>query len=361
MSDPVTRFEEGLARVTDAFGPAFAEAHDEHALRTANARFAGPQGELTVLMKSMRELPGDRRREFGQAANAVKQAVTEAFEQGLLRLAQLARDAEMSAPVLDPTLPGRGVRPGRLHAITRVRDELVDIFASLGFDVAEGPEVDLYDYNFDKLGFPPDHPATDMQDTFFVTREEDGAPATTLLRAHTSTVQVREMLRRKPPFAIVSPGAVYRRDDDATHSPMFFQIEGLMVDEDVSLSDLMGVLTLFVKRLLGDDVPVRFRPSYFPFVEPGGEVDVGCTLCRPWAEGGAERSAACGVCKGTGWLEVLGCGMVHPVVFENVGYDPEQVTGFAFGMGIDRIAMLRYGVPNIKLLYENDIRFLSGF
>ena len=292
MSDPVTRFEEGLARVTDAFGPAFAEAHDEHALRTANARFAGPQGELTVLMKSMRELPGDRRREFGQAANAVKQAVTEAFEQGLLRLAQLARDAEMSAPVLDPTLPGRGVRPGRLHAITRVRDELVDIFASLGFDVAEGPEVDLYDYNFDKLGFPPDHPATDMQDTFFVTREEDGAPATTLLRAHTSTVQVREMLRRKPPFAIVSPGAVYRRDDDATHSPMFFQIEGLMVDEDVSLSDLMGVLTLFVKRLLGDDVPVRFRPSYFPFVEPGGEVDVGCTLCRPWAEGGAERSAA---------------------------------------------------------------------
>ena len=210
------------------------------------------------------------------------------------------------------------------------------------------------------LGFPPDHPATDMQDTFFVTREEDGAKATTLLRTHTSTIQIREMMRRKPPLAVIAPGAVYRRDDDATHSPMFAQLEGFLVDEGVSFADLKGVLTEFARRLFHRDMTIRMRPSYFPFVEPGAEVDLGCVFCRAW-EGNAERTAACRVCKGSGWLEVLGCGMIHPVVFENVGYDPERYTGFAFGLGLDRIAMLKYGVPNIKLLYENDVRFLSQF
>jgi phenylalanyl-tRNA synthetase alpha chain len=194
-----------------------------------------------------------------------------------------------------------------------------------------------------------------MQDSFFVAR--DHGPRS-LLRTHTSTIQVREMLRRKPPLAIVAPGAVYRRDDDITHSPMFFQIEGLLVDEQVSFADLKGVLTRFAQRLFGPDVGVRGRPSYFPFVEPGAEIDISCVFCKPW-EGDAARTAACRVCKGTGWLEVLGCGMVHPVVFEAVGYDPEKYTGFAFGMGIDRIAMLKYGISDIRMLYENDVRFLE--
>jgi phenylalanyl-tRNA synthetase alpha chain len=355
--DAAALFEEGLARVEAEHGPAFESAADEHALREANARFVGPQGALTRLMKKMREVPADRRRELGQRANAVKSAVAVAFEARIEALAGAAREAELSAPPLDVTLPGRRPRPGRLHPITRVTHELFEIFESLGFDVAVGPEVDLYEYNFDKLGFPPDHPATDMQDSFFVSAGADGRPRT-LLRTHTSTIQVREMLKRQPPLAIVAPGAVYRRDDDITHSPMFFQLEGLLVDERVSFAELKGVLTRFAQRMFGADAGIRIRPSYFPFVEPGGEVDVACVFCAPW-EGDAARTAACRVCKGTGWLEILGCGMVHPVVFESVGYDPERYTGFAFGMGIDRIAMLKYGIQHIRLLYENDVRFLT--
>ena len=353
-ADAAALFEEGLARVSEAFPAAFAAATDEPALRAVNARFVGPQGELTKLMKRMRDVPGDRRRELGQKANSVKQSVQKAFDDALDGVARAAREAELSAPPLDVTLPGRRPLPGRLHAITRVTHELFDIFGSLGFDVADGPEIDLYEYNFDKLGFPPDHPATDMQDSFFVRTEG----VKTLLRTHTSTIQIREMLRRKPPLAIVSPGAVYRRDDDITHSPMFFQLEALLVDEGVSLPHLKGVLTRFAQRMFGPDVGVRMRPSYFPFVEPGGEVDIACVFCEPW-EGDAARVAACRVCKGTGWLEILGCGMVHPVVFESVGYDPEKYTGFALGMGIDRIAMLKYGIHDIRLLYENDVRFLT--
>jgi phenylalanyl-tRNA synthetase alpha chain len=243
--------------------------------------------------------------------------------------------------------------------VTRVREELLAIFDSMGFEVADGPEIDFHENCFDKLGFPPDHPATDMQDTFFVSRAADPRRST-LLRTHTSTIQVREMSRRQPPLVIVAPGTVYRRDDDATHSPMFHQIEGFLVDTDVSFADLKGVLSVFAKRLFHAEAEVRFRPSYFPFVEPGGEMDVSCAICRA-REQDAARTAACRVCKGTGFLEVLGCGMIHPVVFEAVGYDPERYSGFAFGMGLDRIAMLKYGIPNIKLLYENDVRFLAGF
>jgi phenylalanyl-tRNA synthetase alpha chain len=353
--DPVRLFEEGLERVQVEYRAAFETALTEQALREANARVAGPQGELTKLMKLMPTLPGDRRRELGQRANAVKQEVEALFEQRLVGIHRKEREAELTAPPLDPTLPGRGRLPGNLHPITRVTHELIDVFGSLGFDVADGPEVDLYEYNFDRLGFPEDHPATDMQDSFFVRTEG----VRTLLRTHTSTIQVREMLRRKPPVAVIGPGVVYRRDDDITHSPMFFQIEGFLVDHDVSMADLKGVLLRFAQRLFGTDVRIRMRPSYFPFVEPGGEVDVSCVFCRPW-EGDAARTAACRVCKGTGWLEVLGCGMIHPVVFEHVGYDPEEWTGFAFGMGIDRIAMLRYGIQDIRLLYEGDVRFLEA-
>jgi phenylalanyl-tRNA synthetase alpha chain len=239
---------------------------------------------------------------------------------------------------------------GHVHPIIQTRDELLAIFKDLGFVIAQGPEVELEENNFTKLAFPPDHPATDMQDSFWVSN-------TVLLRTHTSNMQIREMSTHKPPMAIVSAGVVYRRDDDVTHSPMFHQIEGFLVDEHVTFADLKGVLTAFAQRLYGAGLPVRFRPSYFPFVEPGAEMDVACVFCaRP--DG---TRAGCRTCKGTGWMEVLGCGMIHPAVFENCGIDPEKYTGFAFGLGIERVAMLRYGIPDIRLLYENDPRFLAQF
>lgn len=365
VSDAVKEFEEGLAKVEAFFRSAFDACKDEQELRAVNARIAGPTGDLTGLLKLMPKLPGDQRKVLGQKANAVKGAVTAAFEAKLVAIAKALRDAEFSGPHLDITLPGRGVRTGSLHPITRVAYEIIDVFTSLGFDVVDGPEIDLHENNFDKLGFPPDHPATDMQDSFFV-ELPPGQKERSLLRTHTSTMQVREMVKlvkdgRTPPLAIVAPGQVYRRDDDVTHSPMFFQLEGLLVDEGVSFAHLKGVLTRFAQRMFGDNVPVRFRPSYFPFVEPGGEVDIGCMICRGYegTPAAAARQAECRVCKASGFLEVLGCGMVHPVVFENVGIDPEKYTGFAFGLGIDRIAMLRYGISDIRWLYENDVRFLS--
>ena len=357
--DVVATFEAGLERCGAAYGSAFAEAVDEPALRAAGAKLIGPSGDLTTLLKLMKDLPGDRRRDLGKRANELKTTIQAAFDARLAALEEALRRAELSAPPLDVTLPGRGRPAGRLHPLTRVKHELLDVFSSMGFDVADGPEVDLHEHNFDKLGFPKDHPATDMQDTFFVQTPEGGAKERgVLLRTHTSTVQVREMLRRKPPLAVVSAGATFRRDDDATHSPMFMQIEGFVVDEGISFAHLKGVLTHFLGQVFGKEVPVRFRPSYFPFVEPGGEVDVGCTICRRWDPAFAD-APSCRVCKDTGLIEVLGCGMIHPVVFEQVGYDSERYTGFAFGMGIDRLTMLRYGVPHLNLLYGNDPRFLE--
>lgn len=365
MSDAVQDFEEGLARVAAGFETTFAACADEPSLRAAAARLIGPHGEVTQLLKWMPKLPGDRRKEYGQKANALKQAVQTAFDARLEGLARAARQADLEGPPIDPTLPGRGLGRGGLHPVARTIDALLDVFASIGFEITDAPEIELADFNFTRLGFPPDHPATDMQDSFFVkggeaARFEDQV----LLRTHTSNAQVHEMSRRKEiPIACVSAGKVYRRDDDATHSPMFHQIEGFWVDRGITFAHLKGVLTVFAKRMFGSEVPVRFRPSYFPFVEPGGELDVGCSICRPYVEPGSEaqraRTSACRVCKGTGWLEVLGCGMIHPVVFEHCGWDPTSVTGFAFGMGLDRISMLRHGVGDIRLLYENDIRFLS--
>ncbi len=358
--DAAARFEQTLAEIEAVYRSALDGACDEQALREAAARLTGPQGSLTHLLRSMRQVPAERRRKLGQRANRLKHAITEAFEGRLADLREQARRAELQGPPLDVTLPGRRPPGGRVHPIRRVMYELLDVFVALGFEVADGPEVELHEANFDRLGFPPDHPATDMQDSFFV-RVEGERSSWTLLRTHTSTIQVRQMLSRPPPLALVAPGAVYRRDDDATHSPMFFQLEGLLVDEGVSFAHLRGVLQRFVERFFGEGVPIRLRPSYFPFVEPGGEVDIGCTFCRPWEQAGSGATRrACRTCGGTGWIEVLGCGMVHPVVFEHVGYDPERWTGFAFGMGIDRIAMLRYRVSDIRMLYENDARFLAG-
>lgn len=372
MSDAVQRFEDGLARVAAGFDAQFASCEDEHALRSAAARLIGPSGEVTLLLKLMPELPGDRRKEYGQRANALKQAVQASFQARLDALTFELRRADLESPPIDPTLPGRGIGRGGLHPITRTIDSLLDVFVSIGFEITDAPEIELADFNFTRLGFPPDHPATDMQDSFFVKGVEAARfEEQVLLRTHTSNAQVHQMSERagptgvgQIPLACVSAGKVYRRDDDATHSPMFHQIEGFWVDEGISFAHLKGVLTTFVKRMFGADVPVRFRPSYFPFVEPGGELDVGCSICRPYArdidaDERRVRTATCRVCKGTGWLEVLGCGMIHPVVFEHCGWDPTKVTGFAFGMGLDRIAMLRHGVSDIRLLFENDIRFLG--
>ena len=355
----VEEFEAGLRRVAGRYRGAFDEADDEPALRSANAKLLGPDGALRGLLKLMPKLPGERRRELGRAANALKLEVQSAFDEKLTALHRAARQAELEGTALDVTLPGRRSLRGALHPLSRTIHLLVDAFVSLGFDVESAPEIDFAEHNFDRLGFPPDHPATDMQDSFFVARGDGRDERDVVLRTHTTTIQVHQMLAHAPPMAVVCPGAVYRRDDDATHSPMFAQIDGFMVDEGITFAHLKGVLTMFVQRLFGERAPVRFRPSYFPFVEPGGELDMGCVFCEPWLEGGAARTAGCRVCKGTGWMEILGCGMIHPVVFEAAGVDPERYSGFAFGMGIDRIAMLRHGVSNIRLLYENDVRFLA--
>jgi phenylalanyl-tRNA synthetase alpha chain len=360
MSDPVQEFEAGLARLGGDVTAAFSACPEENALRAANAKLVGPSGELTGLLKLMPKLPGDRRKELGQRANQVKQAIQAAFEARLLAIARAIREAELSGPRIDVSLPGRAGRPGGQHPITKTIEELLDVFASLGFEISESREIELASYNFGRLGFPPDHPATDMQDSFFV---KGGGEDAVVLRTHATAIQVHEMIARKPPMAVVAAGTVYRRDDDATHSPMFHQIDGFLVDRNVSFAHLKGVLTTFLKRTFGVEVPVRFRPSYFPFVEPGGELDIGCTFCRPWVEAGSEaqrsRTLGCRTCKQTGWIEVLGCGSIHPVVFESCGVDPTEWSGFAWGMGIDRIAMLRHGIRDIRMLYDNDIRFLD--
>lgn len=356
--DAAREFEDGLERVSASHADVFAGATTEQALREANARLTGSQGELTRLLRLMPQLPKERRRELGQKANALKQEIQADFEARLEALARAEREAELTGPPLDPTLPGRHVRRGRLHPLTRTMHEVIDVLVALGFDVEDAPEIDWATTNFDKLGFPPDHPATDMQDSFFVQRPDGKPDLDVVLRTHTTTIQVHQMSNREPPMSVICPGAVYRRDDDATHSPMFAQIDGFSVDEGLTFAHLKGVLTAFVRRLFGEEVPVRFRPSYFPFVEPGAELDMGCVFCRAW-EGDRERTRVCRVCKGTGWMEILGCGMIHPVVFDAVGVDAKRFTGFAFGMGIDRIAMLRHGISNIRHLYENDVRFLA--
>ncbi len=369
-ADPSTKaIDEGLANLGTRYRSAFAQATNEQALRAEYAKVLGKKGELSAVLALLRNVPAADRPAVGAKVNAFKSDVEAAFEARLRAIARVAREADLRGRPFDLTLPGRlELGRGHAHPILQARDELLAIFRDLGFVVAGGREVELEENNFTKLAFPPDHPATDMQDSFWVQAappSEEGGSASprptvdprVLLRTHTSNVQVREMTGRKPPMAIVSAGPVYRRDDDLTHSPMFHQIEGFLVDERVSVAELKGVLGAFAERLYGAGAPLRFRPSYFPFVEPGLELDVGCVFCRR-ADG---TYAGCRVCKQTGWLEVLGCGMIHPEVFRHCGIDPERYTGFAFGMGIDRIAMLRYGIPNIRLMFENDPRFLEQF
>jgi len=307
--------------------------------------YLGRKGALTALLRQTGSLPPEERPAFGKLANKLKVEIEEAVEAKRQRFEREEREASLAQESIDVTLPG--IRPdlGHLHPITLMFDEVRRIFESLGFQVATGPEVETEYHNFEALNIPRDHPARDMQDTFYVDDE-------VVLRTHTSPVQIRTMLSQKPPVRIIAPGKVYRRDDDISHSPMFHQVEGLVVDENITFGDLKGVLEAFLHRLYGPEKALRFRPSFFPFTEPSAEVDIQCVLCD---------GAGCRTCSHSGWLEILGSGMVHPKVFEAVGYDPEKYTGFAFGVGVDRLAMLKYGIEDIRVLFENNIRFLEQF
>ena len=308
-------------------------------------RYLGKSGPIAEFMRGLRDLSPEDRPKAGQMANSVKQMISERLDarEGELRAA--AEAEQLAAERVDITLPGRPHPVGSLHPIPQMMDRIVEIFHGLGFETAEGPEIETDFHNFGALNFAPEHPARDMQDTFYVSSD-------TLLRTHTSSVQIRVMMDESPPLRIVAPGRVYRRDSDLTHSPMFHQVEGFVVDDRTTFADLRGVLTSFLQALFGRELPVRFRPSYFPFVEPGAEVDVGCVICD---------GQGCRTCKQTGWLEILGAGMIHPNVLRSVGYDPEIHQGFAFGMGVERIAMLMHGISDLRLFFENDIRFLRQF
>lgn len=303
------------------------------------------QAELKGIMSGMKELPKEDRPSFGKLVNEFKQETEEKFEARAAAVRQKEMEAKYASERIDVTMPGRKYEAGALHPVTLVKNQLVDIFAGMGFKVYEGPEIETDYYNFTALNTPKDHPARDMQDTFYLADN-------LLLRTQTSAGQIRVMEREKPPIKILSPGRVFRSDDDATHSPMFHQMEGLVVDKGVTLCDLQGMLGEFARKMFASSTKVRLRPSYFPFTEPSVEVDLSCSEC-----GGK----GCRLCKGTGWIEVLGAGMVNRRVLENCGVDPDEYTGFAFGMGIERIAMLKYGINNIKALFENDVRFLSQF
>ncbi len=332
-----------VAELREAARAELEQAQTPEELEALRVKYLGRKGSLTQILRTLKDLDPAIRKEVGRLANQAKEALEAALEARLQALKRAARAA--AAAAIDVTLPGRRPPLGTLHPLTRIMEEICDIFLRLGFEAVEGPEVELDYYNFEALNIPADHPARDMQDTFYFNEK-------VLLRTHTSPMQIRVMEQRTPPVRIIAPGKVYRRDSDMTHSPMFHQVEGLLVDRHVTFADLKGILTEFVHQLFGPEVSLRFRPSYFPFTEPSAEIDIACVICR--GEG-------CRVCQITGWLEVLGAGMVHPAVFEAVGYDPEEYTGFAFGLGVERFAMLKYGIDDIRLFYDNDLRFLRQF
>ncbi len=311
--------------------------------------YLGRKGHIAELMTKLQELPKEERPQFGQAVNAVKVRITEAIETKKTELQQ--KQEEEFVNNFDHTTQGRQPWHGSIHPINLVMEDICRVLQDFGFDTVVGPEVETDYYNFETLNFPHDHPARDMQDTLFVADK-------ILLRTHTSPMQVRAMKERKPPLAVIAPGKVYRRDSDVTHTPMFHQVEGLIVGEKISLSHLRGILSALCKTLFGEETKTRFRPSFFPFTEPSMEVDVTCMKCK--GEGHVDGEP-CRICKTTGWLEILGSGMVDPAVFESVGYNPDEVTGFAFGLGVERIAMLKYGINDLRMNFENDVRFLSQF
>jgi phenylalanyl-tRNA synthetase alpha chain len=317
-------------------------AEDAESIKTISIKYLGRKGAVTQFLRNISSLPAEIRPEAGKKANETKKNLDALFKKALMHLETSIREA---GDRIDVSLPGRVTSRGSLHPITQINQKICDIFTRLGFDVAEGPEVETDYYNFEALNIPQNHPARDMQDTFYISNS-------IVLRTHTSPTQPRIMEKQRPPVRIIAPGKVYRCDSDLTHTPMFHQVEGLLVDENISFGDLKGVLTAFAHQMFDKETSLRFRPSYFPFTEPSAEVDIRCVICK---------GSGCRVCSNTGWIEVLGSGMVHPAVFENVGYDTTRYSGFAFGMGVERIAMLKYGIDDIRKYFENDLRFLRQF
>ncbi len=339
-----------IGRLRDEIMAGLSGAGDLRALDEVRVAALGKSGSVTGLVKSLGTLAPERRREAGQAFNLLKREVEEALAGRKAELERAGLAARLAAERLDVTLPARERPEGRIHPVSQVTDEITAIFADMGFAVAEGPDVEDDWHNFGALNFPPGHPAREMHDTFFLEAEQDGAPL--LLRTHTSPVQIRTMVSGKPPFRIIAPGRTYRRDSDMTHTPMFHQVEGLVIDRETHMGHLKGCLTDFVRAFFErDQVPVRFRPSFFPFTEPSAEVDIGCRRSKDELVIG----------EGSDWLEILGCGMVHPNVLRAVGLDPDEWQGFAFGMGIDRVAMLKYGIPDLRTFFEADLRWLRHY
>lgn len=337
--------KEKIKKIEEQIDVALQEIHSSKSLQDLRMRFLGKTGEISALMKNMRDLPPEERPSLGKLLNALRQWTEEKFDLLETNLKAIELKKKYAEEKIDVTIPGHTAPDGAYHPNTLIRNELVSIFAGMGFEIFEGPEIENDYYNFTALNTPKDHPARDMQDTFYLAED-------LLLRTQTSAGQIRVMENKKPPIKILSPGKVYRSDDDATHSPMFSQMEGLVVDKGITLCDLKGMLDEFARSIFGAEVKTRLRPSYFPFTEPSVEVDVSCFEC-----GGK----GCRLCKGTGWIEVLGAGMVNRRVLEGCGIDPDEYSGFAFGMGIERIAMLKYGINNMKLLFEGDTRFLKQF
>ena len=317
-------------------------ASDSESIKAISVRYLGRKGSVTRFLRNISSLPLEIRPEAGKKANETKKILETLFNKAIKQFETASYEVSDG---IDVSLPGRAIHQGSLHPITQITHQICNIFIRLGFDIAEGPEVETDYYNFEALNIPKNHPARDMQDTFYISKN-------IVLRTHTSPTQPRVMEKQKPPVRVIAPGKVYRCDSDLTHTPMFHQVEGLLVDENVSFGDLKGILTTFVHQMFDEETSLRFRPSFFPFTEPSAEVDIRCVMCK--GEG-------CRVCSNTGWLEVLGAGMVHPAVFENVGYNTTRYTGFAFGMGVERIAMLQYGIDDIRKYFENDLRFLRQF
>jgi phenylalanyl-tRNA synthetase alpha chain len=334
--------DDAIEKIRESALKEIAAAGTRDELDAVSIRYLGRKGALTGFLRNISNLPEPERPAAGQQANRVKRFLEKEIAEAA---ALIESRASLEEEGIDVSLPGRPAPLGATHPITQITRQICAIFQQLGFDIAEGPEIETDYYNFEALNFPSDHPARDMQDTFFVSD-------TIVLRTHTSPLQIRTMEKYRPPLHIVMPGKVYRCDSDLTHTPMFHQVEGLMVDERVSFGDLKGILTVFVHRMFDERTGLRFRPSFFPFTEPSAEVDIQCVMCR---------GSGCRVCSQTGWLEVLGSGMVHPALFENVGYEAGRYTGFAFGMGVERIAMLKYGIDDIRKFFENDMRFLNQF
>ena len=349
MSDPGKIFIQELTDLVPEFEQALARVSSSKELEELRVKYLGRKGLLASRLAGLPGLPPQDRPRAGKTANLVKSELQDLFLKRRSSLEAARTDAQLTC--FDPTMPGRIPNLGSLHPVTLVTEEICSVFTGLGFEIVTGPEVETDFYNFEALNIPPEHPARDMQDTLFITDS-------VVLRTHTSSLQIRTMQKRKPPVAAVAPGKVYRRDSDLTHTPMFHQIEGFLVDHEVSMAELRGTLTSFLRQTFGPETKVRFRPSFFPFTEPSAEVDISCMMCKGK---GTVRGRTCRVCKQTGWVEILGCGMIDPEVFKAEGYDPDVYTGFAFGLGVERVAMLKYGIGDLRMFFENDVRFLRQF